>query len=85
MSSELVLTVGGDEVYCSYLMSLKGIRQLAGNSTAVLVFNARLALDAFVQSFFSRMPASGAEEVQCPAQGRFEQRCQEFNHKPTRS
>lgn len=34
-SSQLSLTVGGDEVYGSCLMSLKGIRQLAGNSTAI--------------------------------------------------
>lgn len=37
-SSQPVLAVGGDEVYGSCSMSLKGIRQLAGNSTAIPFF-----------------------------------------------
>lgn len=37
-SSQLLLTVGGGEVYDVYLMSLKGIKQLAGNTTAIPFF-----------------------------------------------
>lgn len=37
-SSQLLLTVGGGEVYDVHLMSLKGIKQLAGNTTAIPFF-----------------------------------------------
>lgn len=49
MSEQLLLTVGGDEVHCSELVSVKGVTQLSGYytvSTVILFFYTHLALDA---------------------------------------